>query len=140
RRERDDLLTEVDAGPDPVDERDEEVQTRVERGLVPPQPLDDERHRLRHDADRPPDRDDREDGDEDDDEKADDLAWVHARSPELCVVRSVGPSLWWSGGRRHAAGSGPAACLSSRGRAGRTAAAGSPASAARRRRSRPRSW
>src|SRR5699024_8182374 len=50
--EGDDLLTQVDSGAHLVDERDEEVQPGVVRRLVPPEPLDDERDRLRNDPDR----------------------------------------------------------------------------------------
>ena len=68
RRERDDLLAQVDERLQGVDERHQEVQARIERAVVAPEALDDARVRLRDDPDRPRDRDqdDQADADADD--------------------------------------------------------------------------
>ena len=68
RRERDHLLAHVDERPQAVEERNEEVETGIERALVAPEALDDAGARLRHDphgaGDR--DQDDQPDADADD--------------------------------------------------------------------------
>ena len=51
RRERDDLLAQVDQRPDAVDERDDEREARGERARVAAEPLDDGGTRLRNDPD-----------------------------------------------------------------------------------------
>ena len=69
RRERNHLLAHVDERPEAVDERDEEVQARIEGAVVAPEALDDAGARLRHDPDRPHegDQDDQPDADADHD-------------------------------------------------------------------------
>jgi hypothetical protein len=52
---------------DVVDEGDQEVQARRERGVKAPEPLDDPRVLLRHDLDRPRDEDDGHDKEDDGD-------------------------------------------------------------------------
>src|SRR5690606_20196423 len=69
RREADHLLTHVDLGTDPVDERDDEVQPGLQRGPVLPEPLHHVLARLRHDPDRLAEADHRQQGDRHRDEE-----------------------------------------------------------------------
>ncbi len=72
RREGHDLLAHVEQRPEPVDERHQEVQPRVEGLVVLPEAFDDARGRLRHDPDRAGQDDDHEDDDDqDEDEQSD---------------------------------------------------------------------
>ena len=86
RRERDDLLAQVDERlPQPVEEREEEMQPGLERAAVAAEALDDAGVALRHDAHRLREHDEhREEEDRRDDEHAE------------VVVEAVehGASLW----------------------------------------------
>ncbi len=68
RRERHDLLAQVDERPEPVDERHQDRQSRVERAAEPAEPLDDAGARLRDDSHRPRQHEQHHEGD---DEKGD---------------------------------------------------------------------
>src|SRR4029077_4071704 len=68
RRERDDLLTQVDGRPDAVDEGGDEREPGRERARVAAQALDDGGAGLRDDTDRSRQRDDDDQGDDDDDD------------------------------------------------------------------------
>ena len=75
RRERDDLLAEVQRVTDLVDERHEDRQAGMQRTRVPPEPLHDARASLRDDADGSGDHDD-------DEQRYDDCnnRWCHGSS------------------------------------------------------------
>ena len=89
RREGDHLLPHVDQGPEPVDERDEEVQARVERAVVATEPLDDAGARLRHDPNGARDRDQDDQADADPDHERCDRGDAH--TPNLDRVADVEP-------------------------------------------------
>ena len=84
-REGHHLLSQVDIGPDLVDEGDEQVQARSEGPRVRPQPLDDDRRLLGDDPHRP---DDDDDGEEEDEEQHHDSGVdLHEQAP-FCKSRT----------------------------------------------------
>ena len=77
RRERDDLLAQVDERPQAVDEREEEVKAGVEGAVVAPQPLDDARVRLGDDPNRARERNEDNQDENGADADGEDVAVAH---------------------------------------------------------------
>src|SRR5690606_2880294 len=91
RRERHHLLAHVDERTEPIDEGDQEIQPRAEGLVVPAQPLDDARGRLRDDPDRADHHDQGEDDDRGGEGPSDRLGddVVHALSSSFSSGRGV---------------------------------------------------
>ena len=70
RRERHDLLAQVDVGAHLVDERHQEVDAALERARVAAEPLDDQRCLLGHDAHRAEEHDQRKGNQDQQDDEA----------------------------------------------------------------------